>query len=33
VVDYRGRDAWVKARISVQGNPNKMVLNRTQTTL
>jgi DNA-binding beta-propeller fold protein YncE len=33
VVDIAGATPVVKARISVQGNPNKMVLNRTQTTL
>src|SRR6267378_1567761 len=33
VVDIAGATPGVKARISVQGNPNKMVLNRTQTTL
>src|SRR6266403_1016823 len=33
VVDIAGATPVVRARISVQGNPNKMVLNRTQTTL
>jgi len=33
VVDIAGATAAVKARIAVQGNPNKMVLNRAQTTL